>query len=223
MSKLIVKSVVKSYGRHQLLKDICFSLNTGEIIGIFGKNGSGKSTLLKILFGTLKAASLNVQIDEKPYEPSKNIVQQKISLLSQSNFLPKDIKVRNAVALCFLDGKGQDKILYNPRIAKIANQRIGTLSHGEMRYFEILLISKLPHPFMLLDEPFSMIEPLYQEAIKEILLSVKQEKGILLTDHYYVDVLDVSDKNLLIRDGNSLPVKDKGDLEKLNYITKSIF
>ena len=88
-----------------------------------------------------------------------------------------------------------------PFIERIATRKIGTLSLGELRYFELLLVAHLEHPFLLLDEPFSMIELLYKEAIKEFLLSLKAKKGILLTDHYYRDVLDISDRNLVLVDG----------------------
>ena len=197
-----------------------FQIETGQILGIFGRNGSGKSTLLKILFGTLKPDFLDAVIDTEQYNPSKNIELKNIAYLSQDNFLPQDIKVRNVVPMYFRDGKIQDKIFFDPRVAKFENQRVGTLSHGEKRYLEILMISRLPQKFILLDEPFSMIEPLYQDAIKELLLSIKKEKGIILTDHYYFDVLQITDKNVLIRDGKTIEIRDRSDLAENGYISK---
>ena len=110
--------------------------------------------------------------------------------------------------LYYQDEEQQNLIFYDPRIAKIDNQIIGTLSYGELRYLEILLISRLPQRFILLDEPFSMIEPLYQDAIKDMLVTIKKDKGIILTDHYYFDVLQITDKNLMIRDGKSIEIRD---------------
>ncbi len=221
MSRLLINSVTKGFNNRPVLTDIKFKIETGEILGLFGRNGTGKSTLLKILFGTLKADSIDVLIDSNKYSPQKNILSQTIAYLPQDDFLPYDIKVRNVIPIYFQDGDIQNKIFYDPRIATLANQRVGTLSHGERRYLEILMISRLPQRFILLDEPFSMIEPLYQDAIKELLVSIKKDKGIILTDHYYFDVLQITDKNILIKDGKTIEVRNKKDLAENGYISES--
>lgn len=195
MDILTISKVEKSFGIKHVLRDIKFECKTGEIIGLQGRNGSGKSTLLKILFGTLTADILDVKLNSQPFNPDKNIRNRIIAYLTQDSFLPKDLKVRNIIPLYFHVGEQQNRIFYDPIIAKIENQVIGTLSCGELRYFEILLLCRLPHRFIFLDEPFSMIEPLLQDAIKDLLFSIKKEKGIIITDHYYNDVLQVTDKN----------------------------
>lgn len=218
MNTLIIHNATKRFKNRKVLTDVKLRCNTGEIVGIFGRNGSGKSTLLKILFGTLKADSLDAQINGTRYFPQRNIPSQYIAYLPQESFLPKDMKVRNVISIYFQDSQSQNKIFYDSRITKISNQWIKALSYGEMRYLETLLVSRLPHPFILLDEPFSMIEPLYQDAIKELLLSIKDEKGIILTDHYYHDVLQITNKNILVKDGKTIVIRNKTDLMKLGYI-----
>ena len=198
MDKLLINRIVKSFGKSQILCNIDFDCQIGEIIGLLGRNGCGKSTLLKILFGTIKADAIDIRLNSKIFDPAKNICNRSIAYLAQDSFLPKNLKVRNIIPIYYQDGEQQDQIFYDPRIAKIENQKIGTLSHGELRYLEVLLISRLPHKFILLDEPFSMIEPLYQDAIKDLLLTIKHDKGIILTDHYYYDVLQITDRNILI-------------------------
>ena len=146
----------------------------------------------------------------------------KISYLPQDSFLPQDLKVRDVIPLYYRDGEAQDKIFYDPRIAKFERQKIGTLSLGERRYFEIVLISRLPHPFLLLDEPFSMVEPLYQDLIKELLYSLKKQKGIIITDHYYENVLQISDRKMMIKDGESIEIENDIDLIENGYLAKSI-
>jgi len=64
-----------------------------------------------------------------------------------------------------------------------------------------------------------MIEPLYKEVIKELLQKFKKTKGIILTDHYYNDVLGVTNRNFLLKDAALISVTDKKDLEKYNYLT----
>lgn len=218
LDKLTVKKVIKSYGHKVVLSDIDFECQTGEIIGLQGRNGCGKSTLLKILFGTLKADSLYVSLNSQTFDPRKNIDHRIIAYLSQDSFLPKDLKVRNIIPIYYQDEGQQNRIFYDPIIAKFENQRISTLSYGELRYLEIVLICGMPHRFIFLDEPFSMIEPLLQDSIKDLLLTIKKYKGIILTDHYYFDVLQISDKNILIKDGRSIVVRDKNELIENGYI-----
>lgn len=218
-SILQLHTVRKSFGKKAILKDVSFTLAQGEIISLFGRNGSGKSTLLKILFGTLKANAIQLQIDGKVISPKEIIPKQLIGYLPQDHFLPKHLKVRDVIPLFHEDGDDQDRIFRAPFVEKIAARKIGTLSLGELRYLELLLVAHLEHPFLLLDEPFSMIEPLYKEAIKSFLLSLKAKKGILLTDHYYRDVLDISDHHMVIVDGISQTAENIDDLKKLGYLS----
>lgn len=220
MHTLIISELAKNFKSKSVLDYIAFECKTGDIIGILGRNGTGKSTLLKILFGTLKADKIRVSIDGKNISPEEIIPQQKIAYLPQE-FLPKTLKVRDIVPLYFKEGDMQDKILYDPLIASMANTKIGNLSMGELRYFELMLISTLPHPFLMLDEPFSMVEPLYREKIREKLLSLKTTKGILMTDHYYNDILDAASSCFLLRNGRLITVNSIEDLTGNGYLPAS--
>ena len=219
---LQVFTVKKRFGQREILKDVHFKIEQGEILAIFGRNGCGKSTLLKILFGTLKAETVDLHINQSPISPINVISKGLIGYLPQDNFLPKHMKVRDVIPLFYEDGDAQDFIFRAPFVEKIAKQKIGTLSLGEQRYLELLLVAHLNHPFLLLDEPFSMIEPLYKEAIKELLLSLKAKKGILLTDHYYHDVLEIADRKLLVTDGVSQSIVSMEQLRELGYLKKEL-
>jgi ABC-type multidrug transport system ATPase subunit len=190
-------------------------------MGIFGRNGSGKSTILKILFGTLKADSIRLSVDGKTIFQEEVISHKLIGYLPQDNFLPKWLKVRDIIPM-YYDGNEQDKIFYAPRIEKMANTRAGNLSMGEARYLELLLVGYLSHPFLMLDEPFSMVEPLYKGLIKEHLIALKGKKGIILTDHYYEDVFSVTDRNLLLKNGRLIAVENKNDLADHGYVPKEV-
>lgn len=208
----------KAFGAKKVLTNVSIELAQGEIIGIFGRNGSGKSTLLKILFSTLKADALDLRINDLPIKQSQIIPEQHIGYLPQDNFLPKHLKVRDVIPLFFEKGEEQDLVFRAPFVERIATTKIGLLSMGERRYLELLLIAHLPHPFLLLDEPFSMIEPLYKEKIKEFLIKLKAKKGIILTDHYYADVLEISDRNLVLVNGESTSAADEKALRGLGYL-----
>ncbi|WP_299675299.1 ATP-binding cassette domain-containing protein [uncultured Dokdonia sp.] len=227
MKKVLhIQNVSKSFGKKKILKDVSLHFAQGEIVSLFGRNGCGKSTFLKILFGTLKADTIQLQIDSKNIHPKDVIPNQWIGYLPQDNFLPKHLKVRDIIPLFHSDGNNQDRIFRAPFVEKIATRKIGTLSLGELRYLELLLVAHLEHPFLLLDEPFSMIEPLYKEVIKEFLISLTEasptqvapKKGILLTDHYYTDVLDISDRNFVMVDGVCQEANTLEDLKHLGYL-----
>lgn len=218
MNKLVVSKVLKKYKDKQILNNVSIECKTNEIITIFGRNGSGKSTLLKSIFGTIKTDNIEIIINGIPINYDKVIESRQISYLPQNSFLPKSIKVAMIIQMYFKNAEIQDKIFYSPRINNIQNKSVGNLSLGELRYFELLLISYLEHPFLLLDEPFSMIEPLFVELIKERLKLVKKEKGIILTDHYYEDVLDIADKSYLIKDTKIIFINNKSELYKHNYL-----
>lgn len=221
MSELVIHKISKKFKQRIVLTDVSFSIKTGEILGVFGRNGCGKSTLLKIMFGVLPADYQEIVLDNECFNPADNIKLMHISYLPQDSFLPNNLTVREAIPMYYKDGKAQDKIFYAPRIARFERQKIGNLSLGERRYFEVVLISRLPHKFLMLDEPFSMIEPLYQQAIKELLTDLKKEKGILITDHYYQNVLAVSDRKLILKDGKAIEIEDKNDLIENGYLSGS--
>lgn len=218
MSHLEVLNINKSFNNKCLLNNINFECRIGEIIGLFGKNGSGKSTLLKLIFGTIKADTILIKIDSKVIHPKEVIPLKLIAYMPQDSFLPKELKVRDVIPLFFPRGDDQDKIFYAPQVFSFEKIKVGKLSLGQLRYLELLIVGNLQHQFVMLDEPFSMIEPLYKDVIKDLLLNLKKTKGIILTDHYYDDVLHVTDRNFIICGGEMIDVKTKDDLYKYDYL-----
>lgn len=207
-----------SFGNKEILKQVSFSIETGEILGMFGRNGSGKSTLLKMIYGTLQKGSINSSLNETIFNPSENISKRQIAYLPQDSCLPKNVKVRDLIPIYFSEGHFQDKVFYDPYVASYSSQKVGELSMGQVRYLEVLLLANLDHPFLMLDEPFSMIEPLYKIQIKKILEEIKSRKGIIITDHYYKDVLEISTRNILIKDGKSDIINSLEDLREQGYL-----
>ncbi|WP_196809430.1 hypothetical protein [Gillisia sp. JM1] len=123
------------------------------------------------------------------------------------------------IALFCDDEEKQNKVFYAPGVSKFDHLKIGQLSMGQLRYLETLLVGSLEHSFIMLDEPFSMLEPLYKELLKELLRNLSQTKGIIVTDHYYHDVLDITNVNFLLKDGHKIEVIEKMDLVNNGYIS----
>lgn len=221
MDVLEVTDLNKSYGKKAILKNINLDCKVGEIIGIFGRNGTGKSTLLKLIFGTIQADSILIKINSEIISQKAIIPSKCIGYLPQDTFLPKERKVREIIPMFFPNGEDQDKIFYSPQVSSFEKIKVGKLSLGQLRYLELLIIGNLNHKFLMLDEPFSMIEPIYKDVIKGLLLELKKSKGIILTDHYYNDVLEITDKNFVIRDAKKIEIKGKNDLVKYEYLNSN--
>lgn len=200
MSKqLLVNSLSYRYGKRCIINNLNLECNKGDIIGVFGRNGAGKSTLFKILFGTLKTQNASIAIDGSPL--LSNIKQKAIAFSHQDVFLPGNISVRNLIPLYYPDADGQNKIFYSKGIHAIETTRIDKLSLGEQRYLQFLLIIHLPHPFVVLDEPFTMVDPLTIDLMKEKIVEASANKGIILSDHYYQHVWEITNKRLLLKNG----------------------
>jgi len=226
MNEMVVKNVQKAYGGRTILQQIGFRLKRNEILGIFGRNGCGKSTLLQILYGTIKADELLVEFDARPYESDygkwgKNTIikQRLIGYLPQFSFLPAGMRVYNVIPLFYSGGEEQDRIFNAPRLARFSKKKVGELSIGERRYLEIQLVGNLDHPFLFLDEPFSMVEPLYAEVITQLLQVLKQRKGIIITDHYYEEVWKVATVKKVLVNARLHDVHEKEDLVRLGYLS----
>ncbi|MCO5240504.1 MAG: ATP-binding cassette domain-containing protein [Chitinophagaceae bacterium] len=215
--QLSISKISRYFGTKKILENVSFECRTGDIIGLFGRNGCGKSTLLNILFGTLKPASGNILINDVPLR--NNTGQKQIGYSHQEIFIPQDITVRNVIPLYFPGGEDQNKIFYSPGIPAMETTKVSNLSLGEQRYLQFLLVIYLSHPFILLDEPFSMVEPVYREIIKEKIRQLQPVKGFIITDHYYKDVLEIATKKLLMVPGNIITVTDEHDLTTAGYLS----
>lgn len=215
---LQVKSVTHNFGYRNILSQTGIECKTGEVIAVFGRNGAGKSTLFKILFGSLKPDFIEAYLDNRLC--IKNTEFNKvIAYHPQVVILPKGPKVKDLISMYIPDKKKQNHVFSSAGISDMLHLRVRNLSLGQQRYLQFLLVVNLDHYFVLLDEPFSMIEPLYKILIKEKLIEYKLYKGFIITDHYYLDVLEVADRVNVIVDEKILPVSDAKELISLGYLS----
>lgn len=219
MKGLHVDSVRKFYGNRQVLNDVFISCEPGEIVGLFGRNGSGKSTLLKIIFGCLQADNKYVRVDGKKttnLADTKNLIQY----LPQQNFLPANVKVKQLIE-CFNSPAAAGELIAHELVSPWLSSRPNQMSGGELRILEVMMIMFSETPYVLLDEPFNGISPLNIAAVKEIILSKSKDKGVIVSDHDYRNVLDISTRNILMDNGNTKVVKVREDLISLGYLPAS--
>ncbi|WP_370099388.1 ATP-binding cassette domain-containing protein [Xanthomarina gelatinilytica] len=217
---LELDNVELSFKNKQVLNGIYLKAETGKITSILGSNGSGKSCLLHILFGSLKAKYSSIRLDKKTILKPLYL-KHKIAFLPQHYLTPNQIKVFSAFKLFQVDW--DEFILNFPRNKIDKSKKIQTLSGGERRLLEIYLVLKKEAHIVLLDEPFNGIEPFYIEKIKTIINEEKHKKIILLTDHRYMEVIDVSDTIYLIKNGCSKLINNLKELEDYSYLNSGNF
>lgn len=217
---LEIDSVQKRYDNKLIVSDVYIKCETGKIIGLLGRNGSGKSTLLKIVFGIVPAEYKFIKIDGLVKSKTSQMLND-ISYLHQENFLPNYFTVKKAVALSIK--KENQAIFFNDDLLKsIKNKRIHHLSGGELRYLEINLILHNKSKFVLLDEPYNGLSPIMIEKINFLIQKNAKQKGIIITDHNYENVIKVSTELILMRNGKTHHLKHKKELIEMGYLSEGM-
>ncbi|MBB4805996.1 ABC-type multidrug transport system ATPase subunit [Chryseobacterium defluvii] len=220
MSTLHIDSVTKSFGSRKVLQDIFLSCKTGTITGILGRNGEGKSTLLKIIFGTVKGDHQFIKLDHKILR-NQSDRKSRIAYLPQEFFLPKGCKIKNLIPL-FCNNENAEKLYKLDIIAPFLDQTSRSLSGGEKKIVETLLSAFSDAEFILLDEPFNGLSPKVTEEMKNLIKEQAVDKGFIISDHRYEEVLDISDEIYLLSDTHLKKIKDFKELQLHNYLPKNI-
>ena len=217
MSKLHVDSIIKSFDTKQVLTDVFISCNKGEIVGLLGRNGIGKSTLLKIIFGSLPAEGRFVKVGDKVLT---NLIDNRklINFLPQDNFLPNHVKIKTIIELFCNTKANASKVKSHFLISPMLNKKCKELSGGEKRLLEILLIIFSDSIYTLIDEPFNGVAPIIKEEIKKLITEQSKEKGFIITDHDYRNILDVATRIVIIHDGGTKEIKNANELVNWGYI-----
>lgn len=212
-----IDNVELNFKEKRILNGIYLKGETGSITGILGSNGCGKSCLLNIIFGNLKPKYKLVRINNKPV--LKPLYQTKlVAYLPQYHFIPNALKL--SMVFKQFQVNWYDIIVYFEDFKRYKNSRFRDLSGGERRLVETFIILKSDKKIILLDEPFSHLAPLYIEKIKTIILEEKHHKAIIITDHMYRHIVDISDNIYLIKNGHTKLIKDVKELEVYKYLSE---
>lgn len=217
---LEIDSVQKNFGLQSIISDVYLKCETGDIIGILGRNGCGKSTLLKIIFGIVPADFKFVRIDGV-VQLKPEALSQEISYLHQDSCIPRSLSVKKAIQLSIPKEQFHD-FYADEMIQDIANTKIGHLSGGELRYLEIKLVLRNPSKFILLDEPYNGLSPLMAQKTNQLILDNASQKGIIITDHNYQNVISVATQLTLMKEGKLHYLKDKMELVEKGYLNSGM-
>lgn len=155
-----------------------------------------------------------MRIDERIIR--KGFLTKKLAYLPQQNFLPPFLKVSDILAS--LPRAVKERVLERTALEERVNFIVSELSGGEQRLTECLWILYQPAEYILLDEPFSALSPLYIELLQQLITEEGKEKGIILTDHMYRPLLQVAGRIVLLHNNAVYGIKEETDLVRYNYI-----
>ncbi len=212
---LIVKNLNKSFIKNEVLTDINFDVHRGEAVGLLGPNGAGKTTCFHIVTGLIKPNKGKIIIDGLDITDFPIHIRSKLGI----GYLPQEQSVFRGLTveenlMSILEHTEKDKsqrinfledLLKDFSLIEKRNENTLKLSGGQRRRVEIARTLCTKPNFILLDEPFTGVDPLQLNEIKTLIKNLKKRDiGILITDHNVREALTIIDRAYIIHDGNVL-------------------
>jgi lipopolysaccharide export system ATP-binding protein len=213
MNTLSAEGIGKSYKGRQVVRGVDLSISRGEVVGLLGPNGAGKTTSFYMIVGLVTPENGRVMVDETEitrvpmYQRARNFG---ISYLPQEPSVFRKLTVEENILAVLeaqpLSGKERrmraEKLISQLSLGHIRSTRGYALSGGERRRVEIARCLCIQPNFILLDEPFSGIDPIAVLELQKIIFDLKaQGIGVLITDHNVRETLSVTDRAYIIAEG----------------------
>lgn len=224
-SGLVASNLAKTFKKRRVVHDVSLSLKRGEIVGLLGPNGAGKTTCFYMMMGLITADEGQILIDgeEVTHLPMYQRARLGVGYLPQETSIFRGMNVEenimSVVELVEKDKKVRkqtvESLLEELSITHIRSQSAMSLSGGERRRVEIARALASRPSFMLLDEPFTGIDPLAISDISDLVRYLKQRGiGVLITDHQVRETLQIVDRASIIYDGRVLFEGEPEDILK---------
>lgn len=216
MSLLVTRGLAKKYGRRQVVNNVSFEVDAGEIVGLLGPNGAGKTTSFRMTCGMVTPDQGTVMLsgqDVTSWPMHRRALEGGLGYLpQQSSVFGKLTVEQNLTATMQLLGitaserkRETERLLEEFQITKIRNTNSARVSGGERRRLEIArcLVSK--PKIIMLDEPFAGIDPVTVQGIQKIIQRLADSGiGILITDHAAREILQITGRTYVISAGEVL-------------------
>ena len=220
---LYTEKLVKTYNQRNVVKGVSIHVNKGEIVGLLGPNGAGKTTTFYMIVGIIRPNQGRVVFHGRDItnDPMCDRAQHGIAYLAQEpSIFRRMTSFENIMAIMETLPMKRDEmkkrsyeLLEELGISKLANSKAYTLSGGERRRLEIARALVTSPTLILLDEPFSGVDPIAVADVQQIIRELKhRDLAILITDHNVRETLSVTDRAYLINQGEILI---EGSAEKL--------
>ncbi|TKJ34368.1 LPS export ABC transporter ATP-binding protein [bacterium (candidate division B38) B3_B38] len=215
MSFLKAEELSKSYRERKVVNNLSLEIHRGEVVGLLGPNGAGKTTTFYIMVGLIKAdgGRIFLNSEEITHYPMYIRARKGIGYLPQEPSIFRKLTVEENL-LAILETLGippaeqrqrAEALLEELGVAHLAKSKAFTLSGGERRRVEIARALVNSPYFILLDEPFTGIDPKAIADIQTIICRLKEKGiGILVTDHNVRETLKITDRAYIISDGKIL-------------------
>jgi len=220
---LVTKKLIKKYNNKKVVDGVSVKIDKGEVVGLLGPNGAGKTTTFYMITGMVNPSSGGVYLGDRNITnmPMYKRAQIGVGYLSQEPSVFTKLSVEDNLKLVLEltnyskseQSNVLEKLLDDFSIGHIRKSMSMTLSGGERRRTEIARALIMNPDFILLDEPFSGIDPIAVEDIQEIIRTLKKQSiGILITDHNVRETLDITDRAYLLYEGKILKEGTAEDL-----------
>ncbi|MBS0264359.1 MAG: LPS export ABC transporter ATP-binding protein [Planctomycetes bacterium] len=215
MPRLECIGLKKIYGSRTVVNDVSFHVERGEIVGLLGPNGAGKTTSFRMTCGMIDPTAGRVLLDDVEVTdwPMYKRAQQGMGYLAQESsvFVKLTVEQNILAILEMLHVGRKDRkrmtadLLEQFGLTKLTKANAAHLSGGERRRLEIARCLASKPSLILLDEPFTGIDPVTIQSIQEIIRDLRNRGiGILLTDHREMETLTITDRNYIICAGRVL-------------------
>ena len=212
MSLLKVRNLQKAYGKRDVVNGIDIDVNKGEIVGLLGKNGAGKTTAFRMIVGMIKPKAGEIFFGDKNISkmPMYRRSRLGIGYLSQSKSVFQGLTVEsNIMSILETLDMPQEKrverleeLLTDLSLHKVRHNTAGRLSGGECRRLEIARALVTSPNLILLDEPFSGVDPIAVYEIQDIIATLRDRNiGVLLTDHNVRETFAITDRTYIMEEG----------------------
>ena len=213
--KLLATQLFKAYHKKPVVRGVTIEIKEGEVVGLLGPNGAGKTTSFYMITGLIKPDGGTISLDEleitrKPmYERARlgiGYLSQEPSIFRKLTVEENVLAILETLPLTPAERKERlGELLAELNIVPLAKNRAYTLSGGERRRVEITRALVTKPSFLLLDEPFTGIDPIAREDIQAIVLDLKKKGlGVLITDHNVRETLEITDRAYIMCDGQIL-------------------
>lgn len=208
-------NLVKKYDKRRVVNEVDLDVNKGEVVGLLGPNGAGKTTTFYMIVGLIKPNHGQVFLDDQDltHQPMYKRAKKGIGYLAQEPSVFKKMTVYNNIkAILELRDLSEEKqktktkeLLYEFGLNKIRDSYGYQLSGGERRRVEIARSLAIEPSFILLDEPFTGIDPIAVSEIQDIILYLRDKGlGVLITDHSVRETLTITDRAYIMYEGDIL-------------------
>ena len=220
---LRTENLVKTYRGRRVVDGVSIEVKQGETVGLLGQNGAGKTTTFYMMMGLVRPDSGSILVDGTDATDLPMHVRARMGLgyLSQEPSIFRKLTVEENIK-AILETMNMDKdqmaarlegLMAELGISHLRKSMAFTLSGGERRRLEIARALVTKPSFMLLDEPFSGIDPIAVQDIQSIVVSLKDKGlGLLITDHNVRETLAITDHSYIMADGKILVCGKPEDL-----------